>query len=70
MDTQLLKKLKSEMPKGYRDLLAQKFEVSVAYVDMIFNGKRQNLKILKFALKIAKNIRETRNNITAEINNL
>lgn len=54
MTTKELKKLKKMMPKGYRDTLAEEFEISTSYVDQIFRGEKERPDVIERAVAIAE----------------
>jgi hypothetical protein len=48
-----LEKLRKNLPRGYRDLLASQFNCSTRTVDMVLAGERKNLAIVKSAIEMA-----------------
>lgn len=65
-----LRKLKKMMPKGYRDTLADEFEVTTGYVDQIFRGEKLRNDVVDRAVGIAKLHQEYLNGLSAQIKNL
>jgi hypothetical protein len=62
-----LKRLKKYLPKGYRNTLAEEFEISINTVDKILGGKRNNIQVLQAAAQLAE---EHKKNITEFIQQL
>ena len=48
-----LNKLKKSLPKGYRDLIAEKCDCSIGLVDMVLAGTRKNIQIVDAAVNLA-----------------
>jgi hypothetical protein len=48
-----LNKLKKSLPKGYRDLIAEKCNCTTALVDMVLAGTRKNIEIVNAAVNLA-----------------
>lgn len=48
-----LEKLRTNLPKKFRTLLARQFKCSKITVDLVLSGQRENLPILKAALELA-----------------
>jgi len=48
-----LNKLKKSLPKGYRDLIAEKLDCSVSLVDQVLAGTRKNIEIVDAAVNLA-----------------
>jgi hypothetical protein len=53
MTTDELKKLKKSMPRGYRNTLAEKFEVTTGYIDQILRGDKTRPDVIDSAIEIA-----------------
>lgn len=53
MTKEELKKLKTMMPKGYRETLAEEFDISVGYIDQIFRGEKTRIDVIDIAIKLA-----------------
>jgi hypothetical protein len=49
-----LNKLKKSLPKGYRDLIAEKCNCSIGLVDMVLAGTRKNIEVLTVAVNLAQ----------------
>lgn len=49
-----LLKLKKKMPKGYRETLAKKFDITVGYIDQIFRGEKERLDVIDAAIGMAE----------------
>jgi ATP:corrinoid adenosyltransferase len=47
-----LKKLRKNLPKGSREILAQKFELSRGYINLILTGVRENDAVLIAAVNL------------------
>ena len=63
-------KLKKSLPKGYRDVLAEKFTCSVSTVDMVLVGTRKNIELIKAAIELAKVHKVEMENLSKEIKQL
>lgn len=48
-----LEKLKKNLPKGFRELVAEKLDLSISYVNMVLAGTRKNSEILRLAIEAA-----------------
>lgn len=48
-----LLKLKKKMPKGYREKLAEKFGITISYVDKIFSGDKTRSDVIDEAIELA-----------------
>jgi len=47
-------KLKKSLPKGYRDLIAEKLDCSLSLVDQVLAGTKENIKVLNAAVNLAE----------------
>jgi len=47
-------KLKNKLPKGYRETLADKFGITVGYVDQILRGEKERLDVIDAAIELAE----------------
>lgn len=65
-----LKKLRKELPKGYREILATAHGITPSHVDSIFNGTRENLEVIKSAVVLAKSYKKEIISLTEEIKSL
>jgi len=63
-------KLKKSLPKGYRDVLAEKFNCSMSTVDMVLVGTRKNIELIKVAIELAKDHKIEMENLSKEIKGL
>ena len=70
MTNKELKKLKDKLPAGYRERLATGVSVSVGTVDKVFAGERQNIKLIKKAIELAKEHQEELSHLSTEIKKL
>ncbi len=48
-----LNRLKKNLPKNYRNTLANKFNCTPRYINMVLAGDRNNLEIIKEATQLA-----------------
>jgi hypothetical protein len=62
-----LKKLRSNLPKGYRNKLAEEYSVSPEFVDMVLRGAREGIDIIESAVKMAKEHKQKMIDLTEEI---
>lgn len=46
-------KLKRNLPKGYRETLAGKFDVTTGYIDQILRGEKQRTDVIDEAIEMA-----------------
>ncbi len=53
MTKKQLNKLKKNLPKNYRNTLAEKFNCTTRYINMVISGERENLEIVKQATQMA-----------------
>jgi len=65
-----LNRLKKSLPKGYRDMLAEKLNCTTSMVDMVLAGTRKNLDIISTAIEIAKAHKKKMSQLSQEINQL
>ncbi len=65
-----LNKLKKSLPKGYRDLIAEKFDCSTGYVDMVLAGTRKNIEVLTAAVSLAQSHKTEMEALTNKIKSL
>lgn len=70
MEKEDLLKLKQNLPKGFRQQLAEDHKVTLSYIDLVLNGKRDNLDIIESAIEIAKKHKQKKNSISQQINKL
>ena len=70
MTTKELQKLKKMMPKGYRQTLADEFEITAGYVDQIFRGDKERTDVIERAIEIAKLHQEYKTGLSAQIKKL
>jgi len=49
-----LAKLKKKLPKGYRETLAEQFDVTTGYIDQILRGEKDRLDVIDAAIAIAE----------------
>lgn len=47
-------KLKRKLPKGYRETLAERFDVTTGYIDQILRGEKDRLDVIDAAIAIAE----------------
>lgn len=47
-------KLKKKLPKGYRETLAEQFEITSGYVDQILRGEKDRLDVIDAAIAMAE----------------
>lgn len=65
-----LAKLRKSMPKGYRDTLAEEFEISTSYIDQIFAGDKKRPDVIEHAIKMAELHKEDLDNQINKIKEL
>ena len=65
-----LKILKTKLPKGYRDILAEKFGYTVYSIDKFIRGAEPNLEVIEYAIKMAKDHQKKLQDMSKNINNL
>jgi hypothetical protein len=70
MSNEDLKKLKKSLPKGYRSKLAEQFNCSKAFVDMVIAGTRKNTEMIFSAYEIARSHKDQIENIAQGIQRL
>lgn len=49
-----LTKLKKKLPKGYRETLAEQFDVTPGYIDQILRGEKDRLDVIDAAIDMAE----------------
>lgn len=62
--------LKENLPKGFRQTLADQCRCSVASVDSVLAGTRSNIDIIKAAVEMAKTFHEEKSALKQKINAL
>lgn len=70
MTKEELDKIKENLPVGYRESLSTATELSVVTIDKVLAGERQNLKVIRAAIDLAKQHKEELSRLQMEINNL
>jgi hypothetical protein len=70
MTKEELQKLKSNLPSGYRDILAEKHGLSKSYIDKIFSGERFNSNVIDSAIEMAEVYQNRLLNQKQKINSL
>ena len=65
-----LKKLKTSMPKGYRDQLAVKFNVTTVTIDRVLRGAQDRTDIIAEAIEMAAEHKEYLESLKAKIKSL
>ena len=65
-----LQNLRENMPKGYRNLLAEEYHVNVHFIDMVFRGQRSNMDIIESAVKMAEKYKHEMITLTERIKNI
>lgn len=47
-------KLRKKLPKGYRETLSERFDITTGYIDQILRGEKERLDVIDAAIEIAE----------------
>ena len=70
MTTKDLKKLRKNLPNKWRNTLSERTGYSVSMIQQVLKGEKVNDDIIKEAVKLAKETKEKKSELMAEIASL